>query len=501
MIRIPALFFCITLALAGLARASEESSSEAKAIPEAIHVVTDGTVTIAGKRINYQATAGQLLMHNAEDKPIALYGYTAYTKTDGGSNRPVVFAYNGGPGSASMWLHMGILGPQRTVVDDPNFTTEGPFRYINNEFSILDVADLVMIDPVGTGYSRSVGEGKDEDFWGVDNDGKTVSDFIARWTTENNRWLSPKYILGESYGGMRSGSVALNLLNRHNLALNGVILVSPFMSYSAGSADAGYDQAFINYFSAYAATAWYHGVSEYRPDDLQTLLRTAEDFANTQYASALMAGDQLSTEQRSAITQEMQRLTGISADYWERANLRITESQFDQELLRQHGKSVGRIDARFVGNSINRVGEHSDYDPFFPAVGPAFVATFLDYYRRILGVETKMRYVTSAGLWSKWDYGHRPPGSGYKVAAADTGVDLRHAMIQNPHMRVLVQQGYYDLATPYGATQYFIDHMALPAELSGNITLKHYEAGHMMYIHQASMAPFKNDLATFITAP
>ena len=479
---------------------ADDNPAEKASTPEPLFFQSEGSVRIDGKRLEYNTTAGQLVMKNADGDPIALYGYTAYQAKDADADkRPVLFAYNGGPGSASMWLHMGILGPQRTVLEDPAFTTEGPFERVNNEYSILDVADLVMIDPVGTGYSRAIGKGKPEDFWGVDNDIRTVSDFIARWTSDNGRWLSPKYLLGESYGGMRSGGVSLDLFQRHNLALNGVVLVSPFMSYAAGNAGWSFDQAYVNFLTTFAATAWYHGVSEFRPDDLQVFLREAEAFVSDTYAPALLRGNRLSDEDTAEVLAGLQKFTGISAEYWHRANLRMDEGQFTKELLRAQGKNVGRIDSRFAGHAINHISESTLYDPFFPAVGPAVVATFNDYYRTALGVETDQRYVTSAGLWSKWDYGHRAPGTSYKMAAADTGLDLNALMLQNPNMRLLVQQGYFDLATPYGATQYFLDHMTLPAELADNVTVAYYEAGHMMYVHPPSMVKFKQDLATFIS--
>jgi len=486
-------------ALPLFASGTEETAKDAPETPTPLHFQSSGSVKIDGKRVDYDAVAGQLLMENDEGDAIALFGYTAYTRQGTNSaKRPVLFAYNGGPGSASMWLHMGILGPQRTVLEDPEFTTEGPFERVNNEYSILDVADLVMIDPIGTGLSKPVGTAKGEDFWGVDNDVKSVSNFIARWTTDNNRWLSPKYLLGESYGGMRSGGVAYDLLSRHSLTLNGVILVSPFMDYVAGNAGFSYDQAYVNFLTTFAATAWYHKVSEYRPDNLQTFLNAAEAFTNEVYAPALMSGASMGDEQRSDVLAGLQKFTGISADYWRRANLRIDEGRFTKELMRLVGKNVGRIDSRFTGHAINHIAESTHYDPFFPAVGPAVVATFNDYYRTDLGVTTDQRYVTSAGLWSKWDYSHRNLNAGYEEAAANTGVDLNHAMLQNPHMRILVQQGYFDLATPYGATEYFLNHLTLPDNIRDNIEVEYYEAGHMMYIHPASMVKFKKDLAAFI---
>lgn len=460
-----------------------------------------GSVRIGGKNIEYTATAGTLIMKNEKEEPIAEFGYTAYVrKGKDKTSRPILFAYNGGPGSASFWLHMGILGPIRTVVEDLAFTFVGPFRRVNNEYSILGRADLVMIDPVGTGFSRAVGETEGEAFWGVDQDIASVSGFIARYITDNGRWQSAKYLLGESYGGIRSGGVAYYLMKKHSISLNGVILVSPYMDFVAGIAGIKIDLPQINYFTTFAATAWYHNVVADRHDDLQLFLREAEAFAVNEYAPLLHRGSRASTEERQRVLAGMQRFTGISADYWDKANLRIDEMRFAKELLRERGKVVGFIDSRFTGDSISHIAESSSYDPFFPAVGPAFTATFNDYYREQLGVKTDREYITSGDLWAKWDHRHAQPGAGEfgKLPIANTGVDLNHAMIQNPKLRVLVQQGYFDLATPYGATQYFLDHMELPSELRDNITVEHYEAGHMMYINPDSMEKFSRVLAEFV---
>ena len=305
---------CATVSFAGDTDQDAHQPDKADIkIPEAMNFVSEDTVKINGRTIEYTATAGTLLMKDEDDKPIALFGYTAYVKTDGDrGKRPILFAYNGGPGSASMWLHMGILGPQRTVVKDTEFTTSGPFERIDNEYSILDKADLVMIDPVGTGFSQPVGEAKGEDFWGVDQDIESVSNFIARYTTDNGRWSSPKYLLGESYGGIRSGGVAHYLLTKHSIALNGVILVSPYMDFIAGNAGLKIDLPYINYFSTYAATAWYHNAIEDRPDDLQAFLREAEAFAFDVYAPVLLKGHRASSEERARVLAGMERFTGCA---------------------------------------------------------------------------------------------------------------------------------------------------------------------------------------------
>ena len=501
------LFACLTLcayAADDAEKSTEKSAETTEDKPkkeEPMHFQSKGSVRIDGKSIDYTATAGTLVMKNEKDEPIAQFGYTAYVqKGQDKSKRPILFAYNGGPGSASLWLHMGILGPVRVMVEDLSFNTAGPFRRTNNEYSILARADLVMIDPVGTGFSRAVGDTKGEEFWGVDQDIASVSDFIARYITDNGRWQSPKYLLGESYGGIRSGGVAYNLMQKHSISFNGVILVSPYMSFVAGNAGIKIDLPQVNYFTTFAATAWYHETIANRPESLADFLTQAEAFAINEYAPLLHRGSRASAEERQRVLAGMERFTGISAGYWDKANLRIDEGRFAKQLLRDRGKVVGRIDSRFTGDSISGISESISYDPFFPAVGPAFTATFNDYYREQLGVKTDRRYITSGGLWEKWDERHAQPGAtDYgKVPIANTGVDLNHAMIQNPNLRVLVQQGYYDLATPYGATDYFLDHMELPTELRSNITLEHYAAGHMMYLHPESMKKFSLDLAEFI---
>lgn len=498
-----ALLGAVPAALGAEAAAQDTSKATKEAPvdePEAKTFVTQHEMRLGGQDIRYTATAGTMLMRNDAGDPVALFGYTAYTRDEADKRkRPILFAYNGGPGSASMWLHMGILGPQRTVLDDAAFTTEGPFRRVSNEFTMLDRADLVMLDPVGTGYARVVGKGEGKDFWGVDQDIRSVSAFIARYLTENGRWQSPKYILGESYGGIRSGGVALELLRAHSIALNGVILVSPYMDFIAGNAGLRLDEPYINYLSTYAATAWYHEAVPDRPAELLPFLREAERFAHEVYAPVLLKGHRASAEERKAVLAGLQRFTGISEDYWDRANLRIDEGRFAQELLRTRRETTGRIDSRFKGASLNPLSEYFRWDPFFPAVGPAIMATFNDYYREDLKVVMDRPYVGSAGLWKDWDQGHvQPDLDGQKVPIANTAIDLAYAMTQNPKMRLLVQQGYYDLATPYGATDHFIAHLRIDEALRANIAVKYYEAGHMMYVNPKAMVDFARDLSDFI---
>ena len=452
--------------------------------------------------IPYTATAGTLLMKNEKDEPIALFGFTAYVKEGADPRtRPLLFAYNGGPGSSSIWLHMGILGPRRTALVDVEPNTRGPFKLVDNEFSILDQADLVMLDPVGTGLSRPVGKGEGKDFWSVDGDIQSVSDFIALYLGKYGRWTSPKFVLGESYGGMRTGGVALALLSRHQVTLNGVILVSPFMDSIAGEAGQHYDLPYITFLPAFAAVAWYHQALPDRPAELQPFLRAAEAFARDVYAPVLHKGHRATAEERKRVLEGLVRFTGLSADYWDKANLRVGEERFAQELLRNRRQIAGRIDGRFKLGMLNALGEKMDFDPMTTAIGPAVVATFQDHLREALKVETDRPYAISAPLYKTWDYRHGLPDQepGTK-APANTAVDLAFTLTQNPRMKVLVQQGWFDLATPYPATEYFLDHLEVAPELRANVTLKFYEAGHMMYIHPPSMGAFKQDLAAFIAA-
>jgi len=472
-------------------------------IPEAKTWVTEQSARVGGKNIDYTVTAGTMLMKNDEDEATALFGYTAYVAKGGNKNeRPVMFAYNGGPGSASIWLHMGILGPQRAVVTDAGWSKNGPYKRVNNEYSIIDEVDLVMIDPVGTGFSKPVGVGKGEDFWGVDQDIKSVLVFIVPAPTENKRWASPKYILGESYGGIRSGGVAYYLLNNHMVALNGVILVSPFMEFATGFAGMGIDLPHVMFLPTFAATANYHGALADKHDDLPAFMEEVADFALNEYAPALLMGNKLGDEQRRNVIARLSGYTGLSEAYWDRANMRINEGRFTKELSRETGITIGRIDSRFSGNMINRLGESMNYDPMTTSIGPGYLAAFMDYYQNDLGVEDVGNYTVFGNVFGAWDWGHAQPDlPGFKLPMPNTAIDLEHTMKQNPSMRVLVQQGYYDLATPHLATEYFVDHLEISDELRRNIEVAYYEAGHMMYVHESSMVKFKTDLARFINNP
>jgi len=483
--------------------AKSDTAKPEEKIPEAKVSVTKHQGRIGATSLSYTATAGTMLMKNEKDESIALFGFTAYTK-DGADirTRPIMFAYNGGPGSASAWLHMGILGPKRTQLVDIEHNTRGPFRTVENEFSVLDQVDLVMIDPVGTGFSRAVGKGDNKDFWGVDQDVTSVSNFIVQYLSQYGRWASPKFVLGESYGGMRTGGVSFALLTKHNVALNGVILVSPYLDVVAGAAGLRVDEPYVNFLPTFASTAWYHNALTNRPAELQPFLREVEAFAQDVYAPVLFKGRRASAAERQKVLEGLARYTGVSADYWDKANLRMDEGHFLQELLRSRGKVVGRVDSRYAGGSIDALSETIRYDAYSAAVAPAIVASFNDYYRQELKVESDRQYVLSGGdVNEHWDERHAQPDlGGYKSPIANTAVDLAQAMTMNPRMKILIEQGYFDLAVPYRSVEYVIDHLDVAPDLRANVSIEYYDAGHMMYVHPPSMAKFKKTLSDFVGA-
>lgn len=496
-------YICMTILLLSFsttAFAQEENADETvKDEPKAESVTTQHSVRIEGNTIRYSATAGLALIYNDDDKPIGQFGYTAYVRSgiEDSSKRPIMFAYNGGPGSASIWLHMGVLGPRRIPVVDAEVTGPAPFGAVNNEFSILDVADLVMMDPVGTGYAIPVGEGTGEDFWGVDPDIAAASQFIARFISDNNRWNSPKFVLGESYGGIRTGGVAHKLLTEYGIGLNGVILVSPFMDAAAARDRFAIDLPHVLYLPTFAATAWYHNALDERPEDLAAFIEEVKAFSVNEYAPALMKGSSLPASERAELIRKLSRFTGLSEQYWDYSDLRVSHFNFTQELLRDQDLTVGRVDSRFKGRSINRLGARMEYDPFNTGVTPAYTAGFMHYYNNDLGFRQERKYSVSGGVGEDWDWMHTLP-DGQKTLITNTAVDLATTMTLYPPMKVLIQQGYFDLATPFFVLDYVLSHMDLDEEQRARITVEMYEAGHMMYVHPPSLAKFKRVLSKFV---
>lgn len=455
------------------------------------------TVTIDGKEISYTATAGKLAMKDDDGKAKAGIFFVAYTKdgVDDLVQRPITFAFNGGPGSSSVWLHLGMLGPQRIKIPDDASPLPPPFRLSQNPYSLLDLTDLVFIDPVSTGFSRPAQGEKKDQFHGFEEDLRSVGQFIHNYVTKYGRWGSPKFLIGESYGGLRAAGLAGYLRERYNMPLNGVIMVSPALNYETLGFAPGNDLPFILFVPSYAATAWYHKVL---PADLQALplddvVKQATDFAMGEYTLALMKGHTLSDTEQQAIAEKLARFTGLSKKYVLDSNLRVSMRRFGKELLRDKGRTVGRFDSRFTGIDADNVGDGAEFDPSGEQVFGPFTAAINDYLRSDLKVEDERVYEILTGDVQPWNYGriNRFPD------ASDT---LRQTMAAVPYMKLFVAEGHYDLATPPATATYSVQHMRLPPELQKNITFRTYEGGHMMYIHEPSLKKLREDLTNFYEA-
>jgi len=481
---------------------NKKGENAEKPIPELQESITQHSVKIDGKTINYTATAATLNIKNANDEVIAQFGYVAYTRDgvqDLGS-RPVTFAYNGGPGSSSIWLHMGAIGPKRVVVNDPDFNETG-FTLVENEYSILDVTDIVMIDPVGTGITRAVGKGENKDFWGVEGDISSISNFINAYISKNDRWSSPKFLLGESYGTFRSAGLAPYLLNNYGIALDGIVLVSSVLDLRTITFNGGDDISYPLFLPTYAASAWYHNKISPKPDNLEAFLDEARDFALGEYNTALMKGDNLSASEKAAVINKMVKFTGLDKDYIEKANLRVNVRSFFVKLLEDERKTLGRYDSRYLGSTLDPLSTGAMYDPQSEAISPAYQMAFMSYYHNELKFGQDKKYNFSAysseGFNWKWERGRRGfLGGGGGNSTVD---DLKQAMVQNPSMKVMVENGYYDLATPFLGTEYTFSHLNLPEDVQDHVTLNYYKAGHMFYTNVEELAKFKKDVANFIT--
>ncbi|HVN16580.1 MAG TPA: hypothetical protein VMT73_12620 [Anaerolineales bacterium] len=479
-----------------------EGKKEEKPTPKDNLVQTQHAVAIGGKEIKYTVTAGTMILKEetadrekeAEgEKPRAQVFFVAYTKDDEAdkSKRPITFSFNGGPGSASVWMHLGLLGPRRVVLEFDGSLPKPPFKLTDNEFSLLDETDLVFIDPVSTGYSRPVEGEKPKEWHGFKKDIESVGDFIRLYTTRYGRWLSPKFLIGESYGTTRSAGLSGYLQDRHGLYLNGIMLISSVLDFTTIDFPVNNDLPYILFLPAYAATAWYHGALRIRRT-LQNLLKEVEKFALGEYASALLKGDQLTPRERADVVEKLARYTGLSPEFIERSNLRIKDQHFFKELLRSRGQTVGRLDSRFTG--IDRLGvtENAEYDPLLTNVVGPYTAAFYDYVRAELKFESDLPYEILSNFVHPWSYAE------FENQYANVGETLRMAMTDNPYLKVFVANGYYDLGTPYFATEYTFNHLGLDQSLRDHVSMSYYEAGHMMYIHMPSLEELKNDLANFI---
>ncbi|RLD70723.1 MAG: carboxypeptidase, partial [Bacteroidetes bacterium] len=459
------------------------------------------TVVIDGKTISLDAEAGTFLLRNQDNEVIALFGYTFYNKKGIKNNmhRPIVFAFNGGPLAASVPLHIGALGPKRVIINDPDYTASAPYQITNNKYSILDVADLVMIDPIGTGLSKIAGKSEFKDFWGVDQDIKSIGNFIEQFLIHKEKMNAPKYLLGESYGTFRNAGL-VKFLQDKGIAMNGVIMVSAVFELSHLMFPYGDDFSYLSYFPSYAATAWYHDKISDKKPDLEEFMQEVRSFTENEYAPALFKGDKLSKEEKGAMSQKLSKYSGLSKKYWQNADLRVHVREFFVELHRADGKSIGRLDSRYTGINQDLLAQRSTYDPMMKALVPPYIAAFKDYFYNDLKVSKNLSYLLFAGSRKgfKWDWRHKENITWNAQTSISTAGDLATAMSQNPNLKILILNGYFDLATPFYAVEHSINHMGLQAEIKKNIIMKYYKAGHMMYTHEPSLKKFKADIKGFI---
>ena len=456
------------------------------------------SITVDGKVLNYAATAGTLTLRDEDGKPVASMFYVAYTLDGAKADRPVTFLYNGGPGSASLWLHMASIGPMRVETKSPLPTGPAPYKLVPNASTLLDRSDLVFLDAIGAGYSRPIGEAKGKDFWGVDQDIDAFAKGVERYISLNGRWNSPKVIFGESYGTHRSAGLAYKL-GEDGVQLNGVIILSSILNYGVRSP--GFDRNLINLLPSYAATAWYHDKLAAKPADLTAWLKEVRAYAEGPYAAALAKGDLLPDAERDAVAAKVAAYTGLPVEYLKEAKLRVELSHFRKELLRGQSRTLGRYDSRFEGIDADDVGESPEYDPSDTGMSGAVISAFHDYVVNQLGYTTDMSYRPNWGeIGRNWDWKHKNPTSGNPGqggVSSDTALDLSAAMRRNPRLRLLSLNGYFDMATPFFGTEHDIAHMQLDPTLRGNVAFRYYPSGHMVYLNPEALKMMKADLAAW----
>ena len=507
---LPAIMLAAALLVTGprLVRAEDTASAQPdeKTAPEAesgeIHkapevVTTQHTIEIDGKTIAYTARAGKLALKDKEGEATAEIFFVAYTKDDADpAGRPLTFSFNGGPGSSSVWMHMGLLGPKRVLLDPDGFALPPPHQLADNPWSLLDVSDLVFIDPVSTGYSRPVDFEKEKEFPGLDEDVNSVGDFIRRYVTEFARWSSPKFLIGESYGTTRASALSLHLQKRYGMYLNGIMLVSSVLDFSSIRYEEDNDLPYILFLPTMAATAHYHRrlSEELQAKPLPELLEEVEAFATGPYREALFAGDSLPRETAESIAASLSAYTGIASGEFLTNRLKLHVFFFFDMLLEAEGKRIGRFDSRYTGVAPHPWQEDAgiNYDPSYAQTYGTYSSAFNDYVRRGLEYESDLPYEILTKVWP-WNYGDE-----FKARYVNVSQRLREAMIMNPYLKIHVCAGYYDLATPYHAAEYTFDRMLLHPDLRGNIEFSYYAAGHMMYTVEQELARQKQALAGFV---
>jgi carboxypeptidase C (cathepsin A) len=503
--------------------ASHDNGSESlvQRLSKPMSSTTNGTVTVEGKSISDKAVAGTLVIDGTgakESTPEVAMSYFAYFKQGvDPSRRPITFIYNGGPGSSTVWLHMGAWGPKRVVTSDDSHTPAAPYQLVNNEYSLLDASDLVFIDMPGTGFGRLLPQGKDEaarakdrkelakKIWGIDGDAQTFSRFITQFLSRYDRWNSPKYLFGESYGTTRSAVLSYILETQDNVDLNGVILLSQILNFGTSvdgaDMDPGNDLPYALALPTYAATAWYHHkLPKYDGTKLGPLLHEVIEFARTDYREALFAGSTLGQAKEKEIAEKLHDFTGLPVAYLMKADLRVTGGMFEHELQSGTDTTTGRLDTRFSGPTMDPLGKESDYDPQSAAISSAYVSAFNDYVRSDLKFGKDMKYrpsVYGADDFN-WDFKHKQPGMHFAWPNVNVMRDLAAAMKYNPNLKVMLNGGFYDLATPFYAAIYEEEHLPIPENLRKNITYAFYPSGHMVYAHIPSLEKLHDDVSHFI---
>jgi carboxypeptidase C (cathepsin A) len=528
-----ALFAASLLVLPALCHADDAAAAKPtvtdkvteKAPPA--EVTTQGTVDVGGQQIAYTAIAGtitvgatepqdaelgmdgkpqagsELLLNEPKDPkdapPVARMFYVAYFKKDAkAEDRPITFFYNGGPGSSTVWLHMGSLGPKHVVTSGDQHLPAAPYKMVDNAYSLLDTSDLVFIDMPGTGFGRLVGKDAGKAFWGVDEDANAFARFIARFITKYNRWNSPKYLFGESYGTTRSAVLADILENQKNIDLNGVILLSQIFNFTTDidgpAGNPGVDLPYVLALPTYAATAWYHKKLPQQPPALEPFLKEVEDFSMGPYTHALALGTDITADEKQATAEKLHDYTGLPVAYLLKANLRVSGGEFEKTLQDDQDLTTGRLDTRFSGPNLDPLSEGAEYDPQSSAISSAYVALFNDYVRKDLKYGEGQTYLPEALFGTaQWDTLHHG-----NPISLNVGTDLAAALKTNPRLRIMVNGGYYDLATPFFAAQYEEKHLPIPQSLAKNIEYDWYESGHMVYVRDESLKQLHDRVAAFI---
>ncbi|MGB2761033.1 MAG: peptidase S10 [Maribacter stanieri] len=478
-----------------------KKETKKKPIPEAKSFITKHKGVFGGTAMDYTATAKETFLTNKDGDSIATFWSVAYTKSNIGdvTKRPVTFVFNGGPGSASMWLHMGFFGPKIVKVDSDAKNDDGaaPYNLVNNKHGLLDITDLVFIDPVGTGYSRLVGKGKGKDFYGLKEDVDSFAQFIRKWVTENERWFSPKYLAGESYGTTRAAALGKTLEGSgQNMALNGMILISQALDYAGSTSVKNNITSFITYLPSMAATAWYHKKAG-QGKSLESFTQECRDFTYNTYIPSLYKGNSLSEAEKNTIAEKLSYFTGLEKNYILQSDLRILMGRFQKQLLSEEGLAIGRLDGRFMGDEADKLSENPHLgDAASYQISAAYTASLNHYFASELKIKMDRPYITSGG-GSNWRWRTVPDGKYWEPMPVNTAPDLGETMRRNTAMKIMVASGYYDLITPFFDAEYTFDRNGIVKE---RVDMKYYEAGHMMYTHEPDLIKLSKDIREFIAS-